>query len=445
MTAASAARDSLEQELVALRARLAEVATERDVAVAERDAAVAERAQLISERDKLRQAYERLKEQHFLLKHRIEVAKAERIDSRQLELEFAETKAQLDKLVELLGGQEPADDEPPPVKKKRKPSGRRNLADAEHLPVERIELPDPVLEGNAERNGFEESWYLGRRRGGPIRIVVARVKYRLPGDEQTAEKQFAVAPKPQTLMRRGLLAPSLIAYILVSKYCFGLPFHRLVSLLGNEGLELDDGTMCRYAEHIGASLGPIVDACAEEAKRTAFCLSTDATGVAIQPLKNDNKQRQPCRKGHFFVVLADQDHVFFEYRSKQNGEIICEMFRGFSGYIQADAHAVHNALFRGEARSSPDEKAPDEVGCWSHCRTKFWEAATAAKEPVACEALLRIRKLFELEEAWVKLPPARRLQRRQQVASKLVDGFFEWVEARHDEVKCRRARKNAEI
>jgi hypothetical protein len=50
--------------------------------------------------------------------------------------------------------------------------------------------------------------------------------------------------------------------------------------------------MGRYAEHVGATFGCIVDACAKEAKETAFCLSTDATGVAIQPTRVPNGKRQ---------------------------------------------------------------------------------------------------------------------------------------------------------
>ncbi len=422
---------SLEEQTRQLQARLEAVIAERDAIAAERDAAARERDRAFAERDRLRKSYELVKEHYYLLKHRLTVAKAERVDTAQLELEFAETKAQLDKLVEELGGATP-DPEPPEPKKKRPPKGRRNLSEQDDIPLERIELDDPALEGRAERIGFEESWYLGYRRGGRVRIVVARVKYKVEGEEVT----YSTAEKPKTLLRRGLLAPSLIAHILVAKYCYGLPFHRQVELLRNEGLALDDGTMCRYAEYIGASLSPIVDACAKEAMESAFCLSTDATGIAIQPVK-DKKQRkrQACARGHFFVVLADQDHVFFEYRRKQNSDVICEMFRGFKGYIQADAHSVYNALFRGEARSSPEDKAPNEVGCWSHCRTKFWESATVAKEPIALEALLRIRKLFELEEQWQKLPPARRLEMRQRVASVLVDSFFDWVTARFEEVQ----------
>jgi hypothetical protein len=65
-----------------------------------------------------------------------------------------------------------------------------------------------------------------------------------------------------------------------------------------QGVRVDDSMMCRYAEHVGATLGCIVDVCAAEAKATAFCLSTDATGVAIQPPATAGRPRQACRKGH---------------------------------------------------------------------------------------------------------------------------------------------------
>lgn len=420
---------SLSERLASLEAQLATVAAERDAAIAERD--------------KLRQAYERLLERYALLERRIFVAKAERVDATQLELEFAETKAKLAQLAGQLGEKaEASSEEPPPEeapsgdsqeppKEKDKPKGRRNLKDAD-LPEERVEILDPNLEGRAQRIDFEESYRLAYRRGGPVKVIIARAKYKVEGEDGV---QLGTAEKPRELMRRGLLAPSLIARVLVAKYCFGLPFHRQSTMLGTEGVELDDGTMCRYAEHIGASLGPIVDACAKEAKETAFCLSTDATGVAIQPTRLATGGRQPCAKGSFFVVLADQDHVFFEYRRRQTSAPVCEMFRGFSGYIQADAHSVFDALFRGDARAGPEEVAPSEVGCWSHCRRKFWEAATAAKEPVAREALLRIRTLFQHDELWAKLPPNKRLDRRQRIARPLVEGFFEWLHARNDEVK----------
>jgi transposase len=407
-------------------------------------------AQVTAERDTLRRAYEQLKEQVELLRRRIYFAKAERVDATQLEMEFAETQAKLDALAKQLDDQaappaptdlasDPA--EPPPSAKRRvKPTGRRNLGD-EDLPEERVEILNPALEGTVERIGFEESFKLRYRRGGRVRVVVARATYKTaaPADPARRDEEpmfkLVTAPMPKELFPRGLLAPSMIAHLMVQKYRWGLPFHRQARIEAAEGFPIDDGTMCRYAEHLGATLGCIVDAMAKKAKDTAFCLSTDATGVSIQPQRLAGRQRQACRKGHFFVVLADQDHVFFEFQPRHTSAAVCEMFRGFSGYIQADAHAIYDAIFRGEARARPDDEPPLEVGCWSHCRRKSWEAAVVAKDPMAREALLRMRKLFVLEEEWAHLAPAKRHARRQLVSRPLVDDFFAWAAVQYARVK----------
>jgi len=424
-----------------LAARIAELETTLAKVTAERD-------KVTAERDKLRRAYEQLKEQLELLRRRIFVAKAERIDVTQLELEFAQTKAKLDALAKEIdapvtptittAADDPAAPPPPIPRPRSKPTGRRNLAD-EAMPEERIELLDPTREGTAERIDFEESYKVKYRRGGHVRLVIARAKYKTEpaadavGREEKPMAEIVTAPMPKELFPRGLLAPTMIAHLVVQKYRWGLPFHRQSRMMAAQGFAIDDGTMCRYAEDLGATLGCIVDAMAKEAKETAFCLSTDATGVCIQP--EPARQRQACRKGHFFVVLADKDHVFFEFQAKHTSAAVCAMFRGFGGYIQADAHAVYDAVFRGEARAHPDDETPKEVGCWSHCRRRAWEAAVVAKDDAAREALLRMRKLFELEEEWKHLAPAQRLARRQLISRRLVDDFFTWAAEQYARVK----------
>jgi transposase len=424
-TPPSDAQDALAQRIVLLEAKLAAVTAERDA---------------------LRRAYAQLKEQLELLRRRIFAAKAERIDVAQLELEFADTKKKLDALAKQLDepAAPPESSPPPPLppppappKPRSKPSGRRDLFTAD-LPEERIEILDPALEATAERIGFEESTRLGQRRASGVRIVVARATYKTapteaPADQAPAPK-LVTAPKPKELFERGLLAPSMIAHLLVQKYRWGLPFHRQARMLAAEGIQLDDGTMCRYAEDAGATLGCIVDAMAKDARENAFCLSTDATGVCIQPEPVSGK-RQPCKKGHFFVVLADRDHVFFEYQPAHTSAAVCAMFRGFSGYIQADAHIIYDAVFRGEARTSTDDTPPLEVGCWSHGRRKAWEAAVTTKDAAAREALLRMHALFELEAKWADLPPLQRHAQRQLVLRRLVDDFFTWAKDKYARVK----------
>jgi hypothetical protein len=253
--------------------------------------------------------------------------------------------------------------------------------------------------------------------------------------EPTDPRCITVAPAPRQLFRRPLLAPSMIAHVLVTKYLMGVPFYRLEQKLALEGFGLDRGTMSRYAEDAGATLGALVEAARTEAFETAFCLATDATGVSIQLGPLEGRARGPCRKGHFFVVLADKDHIFFEYQAKHTSAVVSEMFRGFTGYIQADAHAIYDALFRGTPpRGQPPDTErgppPIEVGCWSHCRRKFWEAAIC-KEPLGVEGLRRIDALFAADARLADLSPAQRKARRDTHLRPMVDAFFAWVHAAH--------------
>lgn len=419
-------------------------------------------AAITSERDNLRKAYRQLMEQFELLKRRIFIAKAERVDATQLELEFEKTKKKLDALAQQLAGNAamadatPGGDQPdqpgsrpsgkPAAKGKTPGKGRRNLADRDDLPQRRIEIRDAEFEkGGGTFIGWELSYKLGYQRPEAVRVVLARAKYKtpsadgeptpLPDDATVVEqggKRFIIvtAPLPPLLIRRGLLAPSMLAHVIVQKFRFGMPFFRQEEQLEADGIELDRGTMARSTEDIGACLGAIVLACVEDARKNAFCLSTDATGVAIRPEPLPDGRRQPCRKGHFFVVLSDKKHVFFEFQPKHTSAAVCEMFRGFSGYIQADAHTIYDALFRGDAVDDGNAP-PSEVACWAHARRRLWEAAVSGF-PVGREGLLRVRKLYELDQSWSKLPPSARLHNRKTVLAPFVDEFFAWVHAQND-------------
>ena len=98
----------MQSELVATSARLA-TTTDQLAATSDRLAGI------VSERYNLRRAYRQLMEQFELLRRRIFIAKAERVDATQLELEFEKTKQKLDALAKRLDGDDaagsPDDDE----------------------------------------------------------------------------------------------------------------------------------------------------------------------------------------------------------------------------------------------------------------------------------------------------------------------------------------------
>ena len=244
-----------------------------------------------AERDKLRKDYELLRMEVALLQRRIFAARAERIDTKQLEMEFAAKRAQLLSLTNDV--EEPAGENA--SKTKKKPHGRRDLS-LSSLPQERCEIRDPEFElAGCECIGFEESTRLGYKRGGAICIIVARAKYKI------AEKDgsLATAALPKEIVARSLCAPSMMAKVLVDKFADGLPFFRQEERLRREGISLDRSVMSRVAEEVGMTLGCIVLAARDHAMKHAFCLATDATGVAIQPTRIEDGPRQACRKGPF--------------------------------------------------------------------------------------------------------------------------------------------------
>lgn len=414
--------------------------TELETALAAERAAVAvareQVVKLTEERDLLRASHERLRLELELLRRRIFVAKAERVDTAQLEMEFAAKLAALDR---LGGGPPPARDDRL-EREKRKPTGRRDLRDLK-LPEVRVETFEPLFEklvadGKAERFGFEESRKVAWQRGGARMLVHARAKYRVV--DAHGDSMIETTPMPPECFPRSLAAPSLLAHILTDKFCDGLPLHRIEDRLARDGFPLDRGTMSRWVEDAGATAGATVVAAARaEAWRTAFCIATDATGIAVQPEPRDDGKHQPCHRGHYFVQIADRDHVFFEYARKETSATLLEMFEGYSGFIQADAKSVYDVLFREPEPPDGDGDRRTEVGCWSHARRKFWEA-TCTKSEVAREGLGRIGYMFALEDGWRREPSDAILRARRQYLRPHLADFFAWAEVEHEGVRDQR-------
>ena len=411
-------------------------------AVAGRMAALeAELTAVKAERDELRASRDRLLLEVTLLRRRIFVAKAERVDTAQLELEFKEKLEALDKLSGLSGMPEPRTQGTQPRSPRQKPTGRRDLRKA-LLEEERVEISDELYEGlvaqgKAKRVGFEESCKIAYQRGGLRRLVIARVKYQ--AFDSRGETAIETSPMPAETFERSLAAPSMLARVATEKHCDGLPLFRIEDRLARDGLRVDRGTMCRWLEDLGATLGTtVVRAAWAEALQTAFCLATDATGVAVQPEPSPDGKRQACRRGHYFVVIADRDHIFFHYTPRETSAVVAEMLGCYAGYIQADAKSVYDILFR-----EPDDPPPDfeseriEVGCWSHARTKFWEAAVA-KSVAAREGLARIGRIFAVDRQFKGKPPDAIKRLRNLHLRPHLEAFFTWAAEQYSLVEGER-------
>ena len=434
-----------------LRAEQDRANTEREM----RERVEAEKALALRQLEELRKSYTILQQEFELQRRRIFEAKAERLDSTQLELEFEKTKAALDEMQTKLAeaaaaaGVTAPPAPPPGTSPKRKPTGRRKLDDSA-LPVEKVVLADPAMEalirsGEAEIIGADVSSTLKYRRASMVRFVTEKPTYRVIKNADGTETTLVTAAMPPTIIPRSIGTPSLFAHIATDKFDRGLPLYRQEEEFGFAGVDVDRGMMSRWMEELGGTLGAtILHVMKIEALATAMCLSTDATGILVQQGRDPtSKARRPCKKGHYFVQIADRDAVFFEYTEKETSAAVLEMFRGFAGYVQADAKNVYDILFREpdeppDPDIEPDPSARRELGCLAHCRRYFFEAAAVAKEPVAREALFRLRRIFDMDAKWKGEPPSKRKILREQFLAPELEALFALVHAEWEKVKSQR-------
>jgi len=407
----------LQAKVAALESRLAGASCEQDNLRHERD-------KLHHERDEYRKLYELASIELERLRRHIFGRKAEQVDPAQTQLAFQA-------VVEALGGLErmsdPTPDAMPPSdqssgeklpggkkskQKERKatPHGRQSLP--EHLPVETIELlpPEAMGEGAASlvRIGEEVSETLEWRPASFVRLRILRPKFATKGKP---EEGVLIEPAPEAPIPRCMAGPGLLAHVLVSKYGDSLPLHRQARIYEREGVSLARSTLCNW---VGASTGllrHIVDAMAKDAKR-AHCIAIDATGVLVQA-------KEKCRRGYFWVLIADREHVLFRFTPRHTQDGPRDFLRGYKGYVLADAHNVYELLYRTEEVT--------EVGCWSHCRRGFFKALSSDKER-ALAALGFIGKLYAIDADTKELPPARRTEERRRLAMPVIEAFRIWLD-----------------
>jgi transposase len=406
-----------------------------------------------------------LAHENALLKRRLYGNKTERSVTSELQLALgdllgAQTQLQKDLEKKVKDALDAAPPEPEGSGKPR-PHGRRDLALLESkLPRVVIEIADEQMEVRGYRRvGFEESRQFAYRPGG-LYIMVRRVaKYEVPvptsadahnpppSDPQpesasvedtssptsTASERITTVVTtdiPETLFPKGLLHTSMIAHLLISKFALGTPHYRLEQALADQGVPLDRGLMSRYVEHAGNTLGAtIVAAMWRDAIANAGVISTDATGALIQPTKAKDGKSLACKKGHFFTAVVDLRAVLFQYVEKHTSDAVKQLFGEFRGVLQSDASAVYNILDRGPPNPGDDPEAGVTlVGCWTHCRRYFFEAALC-RHAVGVQGLLRIRAIFAVERAGRRVPRPERTAYRREHMAPLFDEFFAWAKS----------------
>ena len=429
----------LRKENERLKAALAQVRGELDLATAKLDQASAQHEavtqQFTATLEKKDRQLSALEHQLKILLQQIRGSRQERINPDQLLLFSAE---ELQELADELAQQDSdfLDDDPPTGrrKKRRKSPGRVGKL-PEHLEREivRHELTEQELAcpGCGELRveiGVEVSEQLELIPAHLRAIEHHRVKYAC----RPCEEHVVIADKPPQPIEKGLPGPGLCAHTVLSKFGDHQPMYRQEDIHSRLGKTIRRSTLCDWQ----AQLATLATALVMRMKCLVLqskVIHTDDTSIKM--LQPGHGKTKTCK---FWPYLGDWLHPYavYDFTLTRERDGPQKFLVGYQGYLQADAYTGYDCIYTGDDVW--------EVACGIHAR-RYWHRALD-NDPVRANMALgfiarlsqvekELRKAYPFENLQGKRDFAAAAQGRQRYALPILEEFKTWLDSESESKK----------
>jgi transposase len=362
----------------------------------QRDALAGENRVLRTERDLLKERLNKFMRKIF-------AAKSEVSSQNQKDMFFNEA--------EVLGAQaQPAEQECEEGKDegidvpahKRAKRGRKPLDPALPRTVVRHELPEservcPHDGSTLKEIGIETSEQMDIIPQQVRVIRHERVKYACP----CCDGSLRLASKPAQIIPKGLFSEGLLAWVISSKYCDGLPIYRQAALLGRfGGSDLSRNTMAASVVRVGQAVQPIINLLRDHLLEAPLTYGDE---TQIQVLKEPGKSAQS--KSYMWAQMTQGSGPagtgppirLFAYspsRSTAAAQILYAGMRSKS-VLMTDGYAVYDQIAQAHQLV--------HLACWAHCRRDFNDALQAlpknarTADQLAAQFIALIGQLYAVE------------------------------------------------
>ena len=121
--------------------------------------------------------------------------------------------------------------------------------------------------------------------------------------------------------------------------------------------------------------------------------------------------------------------ILYHYAQSRATKVARNLIGGLEGYFQTDGIELYD-------RAVVDNEQVVHVGCWSHARREFHEAARASKKRGAAQqAIAFIARTYQMESERETFADAEAfaVYRREQLAAPL-SKFHDWLLDKHDQL-----------
>ena len=230
------------------------------------------------------------------------------------------------------------------------------------------------------------------------------------------EQVIAIAEMPSLPIPKGNAGPSLLAYLLISKFVDHLPFYRIVQMLKRQNLTIAETTVSGWFMASCRLLWPLYQVLRTKVQQSNYIMADETTIAVLESLKKGS-----THKGYHWVYYSPPTKlVCFDYQKGRAGKYPGDFLVNFKGTLQSDGYAGYDQF--------DHRQDIVRLSCMAHARRYFDEALK--NDPVLAKyALSEIQKLYLIEQQALQsgLDPAQRHALREDKAVPVLDNFEIWL------------------
>jgi len=248
------------------------------------------------------------------------------------------------------------------------------------------------------------------------------------GDEEKPAVRIAVASP--SVIPRGIAGDTLLALIIVAKYCDAMPLYRQERIFSRQGIEISRVDMANWIIAVAAACRYVLQAMIDEV-RAGPVVGADES--VLQVLKEQDRSLESESRMWVFRGGRDAERpvVWFRYEPTRSSAVVLDALQSFAGILQSDGYGAYMAAV--------EKLGIRHAGCWAHVRRKFYELSLGKHpSPGAVEALAMIGKLYrvekELREQQPPLSEPEFLTRRTQASEPILKAFRTWLDKKQHHV-----------
>lgn len=186
---------------------------------------------------------------------------------------------------------------------------------------------------------------------------------------KACEECMKTAAGPKHPIPKSIASPGLLAHVIVSKYKDHLPLYRQEDIFNRLGVDIPRNTLAHWMIKTAQLLEPLYKLGQHEITQADIAYADE---TRLQVLKE--KDRPPDAQSFMWTFIGGEQakrFILYHYNPSRSHAVIENILDDFNGFLHADGFSAYDTYARA--------RAVKLVGCWMHCRRKFYEITKTIK------------------------------------------------------------------